>query len=132
MSNKGRLLPIVAIFIVISSVTQLSSGLLAKYNIDKHVLLTGNIILFLISILSIFIQTRGIKHSNPHAFVRSVMAGMMTKMIICIVAVLAYVLMSGNSYNKKGIFIVLCFYLVYLAVEVAVLMKINKHKTGNA
>lgn len=133
MGITGRLLmPIVGLFIAISSFVSLSGDFLIQHNIDKKVLLTGNVILFIISILSIFIQSKGFRTNNPNAFVRTVMAGMMTKMLICVAAVLAYVLMSGNTYNKRGLFIVLFFYLLYLALEVAVLMKINKHKPGNA
>ena len=70
------------------------------------------------------------QHSNPNVFIRSVMAGMMIKMFIVIVAVIAYVLLSGKSFNKPAIFISLLLYLVYLAVEVAAVMKLNKRKNA--
>jgi hypothetical protein len=56
------------------------------------------------------------------------MTGMMLKMIACVMAVLGYVYLSGASFNKRAVFIALFLYLIYLATEVFVVMKMNKNK----
>jgi hypothetical protein len=102
------------------------SGMLDKYHIDKNVLIWSNGLFFLISLISFAIQKRGMMNKNPHVFVRSVTGGMMIKMLFCIIAVIAYVYLSGPAFNKRGVFISLFLYLVYLSVEVMVVMKMNK------
>lgn len=99
-------------------------------SIDFVVILVANGLFFLISLLVFRMQRKAMQHSNPNVFIRSVMAGMMIKMFIVIVAVIAYVLLSRNFFNKPAIFISLLLYLVYLAVEVAAVMKLNKRKNA--
>jgi len=60
------------------------------------------------------------------------MTGMLMKMAICLLAVFLYVYLSGNAYNKRGIFLSLFLYLVYLAVEVSAVMKLNKNRKTDA
>ena len=133
MNAPGRLLlPLFLLFAFINIIVLFLTATLKNYHIDPAVLLGGNALFFLISILSFFIQRTGLQNKNPHVFVRSVMAGMMLKMVICIIAVIAYVYLSGNTYNKRGIFITLFFYLLYLATEVYVVMKMNKNKKADA
>ncbi len=132
MKPTDRLvLPLFLLASIITILIFLLSSTLQKYNIDSSVLLAANAILFVISIFSFFIQKKGLQNKNPHAFVRSVMTGMMSKMIICVVAVFLYVYLSGNGFNKRAIFIALFLYLIYLAVEVSVLMKMNKNKKAD-
>ena len=69
-------------------------------------------------------------HSNPNVFIRAVMGGMMFKMIVCAGAVIAYVLSIGTGYSKWAVFISLFIYLIYLAVEVATLMRLNNRKNA--
>jgi hypothetical protein len=90
------------------------------------VLLGANVLFFLLTIVSFFIQRKGMLNKNPHVFVRSVTGGMMVKMVFCILAVIGYVYASGDQFNKRGVFIALFLYLVYLAIEVMVVMKMNK------
>ncbi len=127
MRSSGRILaPLFLIFIGINALLFILSRQLLEYNIDKDVLLGANLFLLVISLLSFTLQKRGLKHANPHVFVRSVMSGMLLKMLLCMAAVIIYVYASGDAYNKKGIFIALFLYLVYLAAEVFTIMKLNK------
>jgi len=133
MNASGRLLlPLIILFVFITGIVLLLSPTLKHYHIDPNVLLGGNALFFVISILSFFIQRKGLYNKNPHVFVRSVMGGMMLKMVICILAVIAYVYLSGNGYNKRGVFITLFLYLIYLSVEVYSVMKMNKNKKTDA
>ncbi|CAN5889333.1 hypothetical protein BH11BAC4_BH11BAC4_03170 [soil metagenome] len=133
MNATGRLLsPLIILFVLINIIVAALGSTLKTYNIDPNVMLAGNALFFLISIFSFLIQRSGLQNKNPHVFVRSVMTGMMLKMVFCIVAVIAYVYLSGSAYNKRGIFITLFLYLIYLATEVYAVMKMNKNKNANA
>lgn len=131
MSSSSRfLLPLFGLFLVISLLIFLLNALLTKYNVDSYVLMAANIIFLLSNVIVFLFQFKALKHSNPNVFIRSVIAGMMLKMFVCAIAVLGYVVITGNSYNKKGVFISLFFYLIYLAAEVTLLMRLNKRKNA--
>ena len=129
MNAPGRLLlPLVLLFSLITGLIFILFSTLQHYHIDGNVLLGSNALFFIISIVSFFIQRNGLQNKNPHVFVRSVMAGMMVKMVLCIIAVIGYVYFSGIGFNKRAVFIALFLYLIYLATEVFVVMKMNKNK----
>lgn len=125
-SSFRVLLPLVIIFIAFLLIPFLLSDMLLKFNIDKNVLLGSNILFFIISLVSFSIQRRGMMHKNPHVFVRTVTGSMMIKMLFCVIAVIAYVYLSGDGFNKRAVFISLFLYLIYLFTEVIVVMKMNK------
>lgn len=131
MSLSSRFLsPILGLFAFISVLILFLSGFLKKYGIDTNVLLAANGIFLLLNIIVFQIQKKALSHPNPNVFIRSVMGGMMLKMIVCAIAVLSYVLSIGTGYNKRSVFISLFIYLIYLAVEVATLMRLNNKKNA--
>ncbi len=131
MNNAVRgCLPLAGLFLIIFFSIFLLSDQLKSAGFDTVVLHVANMLLLGIGIFSYFIQLRGIRHANPHVFVRSVMAGMMMKMLVCVVATFAYINTKGLSYNKKSVFVAMLLYLVYLTVEVLVVMKMNKKKNA--
>ena len=99
-------------------------------DIDVVVLQGANAILCLLSLISINWQIKGMKNNNPNVFIRTVMGSMMVKMFIVVTVVLAYAMLSGNNFNKRGVFISLFLYLIYLATEVYALMKLNNQKNA--
>lgn len=133
MNKTGRqLLPLLITFIITAILIFIFTPSLRKNSIDPNILSTGNLFFLLLSVVSFYIQRNGLENSNPHVFVRSVMAGMMLKMALTVVAVFIYIYLSGPAFNKRAIFVSLFFYLLYLAVEVKVVMKMNKNKKTNA
>lgn len=129
MNATGRLLlPLILFFLLITALIFLLSSTLKNHAIDGNVLLGSNALFFIISIVSFLIQQKGLQNKNPNVFIRSVMSGMMVKMICCIIAVIVYVYCSGTGFNKRAVFFALFLYLIYLATEVFVVMKMNKNK----
>ncbi len=124
------LLPLVLTFSLFTLALLIAKLFFKDSSIDLVVILVANALFFLMSIFVFSIQRKAMQHSNPNVFIRSVMAGMMIKMFAVIVAVITYVLLSGKIFNKPAIFISLLLYLVYLSVEVAAVMKLNKRKNA--
>ena len=122
--------PLLLTFLLLSILIKTSEAFLKSNNIDTSILLNANWFLFLIGILTLGIQSKAIHHNNLNVFIRSVMGGMMIKMFLSAIAVFVYVYTSAEEFNKRGIFIAMFFYLIYLAVEVFSLMKMNKAKNG--
>jgi hypothetical protein len=75
-------------------------------------------------------QKKAMQNANPNVFVRSVMAGTMIKMLIIAGAFIVYVLVAGKAINKPALYISIFLYFLYLAIEVTILMKMNKQKNA--
>ena len=131
MNPRSRvLLPLVITFSLTTLVLVAIKFFTAGKGVDIIVLLSANLLFFIMSAFVFGMQQKAMLHNNPNVFIRSVMAGLMIKMFIAIVAVIAYVLFSGKSFNKPAVYISMLLYLVYLAVEVAMVMKLNKQKNA--
>jgi heme/copper-type cytochrome/quinol oxidase subunit 3 len=103
---------------------------LLKRGIDREVLLISNTVIYVMSIIAFLLQQKAMQDKNPQVFIRAVMATMMIRMLVCVVAVVLYKFFSGDAFSSTAVFISLFFYLIYLAVEVAAIMKLNKNKNG--
>jgi hypothetical protein len=86
----------------------------------------ANIFFLIISFISTCLQINAMNNKNPNVFIRMTMVGLMLKMFLTIIAIIIYVVSSGNHYNKRGVFVGLFFYLIYLATEVFTVLKLNK------
>lgn len=122
-----HLAPIGIVFMLISILVIYLQKTLDSLHIDSNILLLANAFLFLITIFTAFIQLKSIGHPNPNLFVRTVLSGMMIKMFAAVLAVLAYTIWSGDQFNKRGIFLSLILYLVYLTTEVYITFRLNKN-----
>ena len=122
--------PLVLTFIFFTLLFIFSKIFLEKGAIDFNVVMGANCLFFLLSLMASGMQQRAMSNPNPNVFVRKVMAGVMIKMGVVIIAVIAYVLICGKLFNKPAVFISLLLYLVYLVVEVAAMMNMNKRKNA--
>ncbi len=118
------------LFLLVNLVLVLFKNQIAAQGFDTRVLTFANLLFFVISLLGYAIQMKGMRHKNPHVFVRSVMSAMLLKMVIVVIATFSYVYFVGDGYNKRSVFVSLLLYLIYLAVEVMVVMKQNKLKNA--
>jgi hypothetical protein len=129
MNSKKKLMsPLLALFLVLSGFFLATKTLLSKWGIDYQVLIVANILFFVVSLQVFLMQKKALYHTNPNVFVRSVMAGMLIKMGVCVFAVILYRLLAGTSVSKVSVFTAMFVYLLYLGVEVAVITKLNKQK----
>jgi hypothetical protein len=120
--------PIMLIFIVTTALFLTSRARLSQWDIDVDVLIIGNLVLFAAAAISFFLFTRSMNSKNPQAIVRTVYSGVLSKMMICLVAVFIYISIVGKGVNKAGIFGCMFLYLIYTTIEVITLMKLSKQK----
>ena len=128
--RSNVLLPLVICFVVFAAAVVLAWLFWKNSNIDFIVLLGANVLFFLVSVMAFRMQYAAMQNSNPNVFIRKVMSTMLLKMGIALAAVMAYVLISGKSFNKPAVYISMLIYLVYLVVEVGLVMKLNKRKNA--
>jgi hypothetical protein len=130
MRAKLSFPPVVFFFIMLNAFFISSKGLLDRWGADQAVLIIGNLVLFVIFLLSFLVAQKGFKTTNPHAFVRSVYGSMMIKLFICIIAAFIYIAVYKKDLNKPAFFTLMGLYLVYTFIEVATLTKMSKQKAN--
>ena len=128
--SRKPFLPLVLLFILLNSFFLLMPSFFEKQGIDRYVLIAANALFFLVNFIVFVLQRRALKNTNPNVFVRSIMAGTMIKMVIVAGAFVAYVIVAGKNINKPAVYISVFLYFLYLTVEVAVAMKMNKQKNA--
>jgi hypothetical protein len=131
MINENRrrpFLPAIILFIVLNGFFISGKSLLEKWGADQEVLIIGNLILFIVTLISYMLSIRGLKSDNPHAVVRSVYGSFMIKFFVCIIAAFAYIMSVKKNVNKPALFACMGLYLVYSFIEVSVLTKLSKQK----
>lgn len=129
-SLKKALLPVAALFLLATATILLLGPVLEKLGLNQGTLLTANGLLCLLNVVAILLQQKALKSANPNVFVRSVMASMMLKMILCAVAVVVYIKAFSGAGRKGTIFVAMFLYLLYLGVEVFTATKLNRQKHG--
>jgi hypothetical protein len=131
MQNRKRpLIIIVILFVALSGFFVTSRGMLERIGADQEALLIGNLVLFLITLVSYFIATRGLKSTNPHAFVRSVFGSITIKLFACMIAAFIYIATYQKDINKPALFSLMGMYLLYTFVEVGALTRLLKQKSN--
>ncbi|MEJ7766490.1 MAG: hypothetical protein WKF89_01675 [Chitinophagaceae bacterium] len=126
-------LPILVLFIVISSFAIVFVTTLRKLNIDQSMVITGNVILFSVTALSYFLYRKALLAGNTQVFLRNVYSGMFIKFFVCLIAAFVYIFTVGNEVNKPGLFILMFLYLLYTFIEIAILLnqsKLIKHNSN--
>lgn len=99
--------------------------------VDTDVLILGNLILFVATLLSLFVYIRSLKTTTSGAALRGMYGSFMIKFFICLIAVVVYLMAYKKSVNKPALIICMGLYIVYTVIEVATLQKMLK-RTKNA
>ena len=128
--QQKMLLPFVCLFLAITLLVLPFSARLKNWQLDSGVLMAANLLFFVTTVAVFSIQQKALHNVNPNVFVRSILSGVMIKMLVCVVAIIVYRLLFSKSFSKVSVFVAMFFYLFYLAVEVTVLMKMNKQKNA--
>jgi len=131
MQNKGKqIFPLLLLFIFVNAFLLTGRSFLERQGIDRDVLIIANTLFFLINFIAFLMQRRALQNKNPNVFVRSMMASMMIKMFVVLAAIITYVVMLGKAVNKPAIYISVLLYFLYMVIEVAIVMKLNKQKNA--
>lgn len=119
-------LPVILIFILLNAFFISGKTLLRKWDTDQEVLIFGNLVLFVVTVISFLVLQRGLMHANPNVFIRSVLASFMIKFFICVITAFIYILTYKKDLNKPALFICMGLFMLYLFMEVAVFLKLLK------
>jgi hypothetical protein len=119
-----NIIPLLLVFIATSTFCLVGKDFLQQYKINDQVLLWGNIILFIVTILSLWLLTKAMHAKTTANFLGFVYGSIMGKIMICAITVFVYSRVA-KPMNKPAILILMGLYIVYTAIEV---IKINALK----
>jgi FtsH-binding integral membrane protein len=127
-SNRRSYVSIILIYLAFNSLFLTGGTWLERMNADADVLIIGNSILFIATLLSFFLYSRALKNNQPHKFLKYIYGGMFLKMLICIITAFIYIATFGKNVNKPAIFGCMFLYFIYTFVEVSILLRMSKEQ----
>jgi uncharacterized membrane protein HdeD (DUF308 family) len=129
--NRKRFLPLLGLFIAVTSFANLFRGFLNEKGIDADVLVIGNTLIFLISLLSLYFHIKGFLDKNVQVFLRSVYGSLMIKMFGLAAIAAVYILVMKKEVNKPALFICMGLYIIYTIIEIRQVFHLLKEKKNN-
>jgi hypothetical protein len=129
MENKatGRsFLPILLSFVLISVIVLVARAPLTESKTDHRVLLVGNGLLFLVTAVSFYLYSKGLRNNNIQLFMRVMYGSLLVKFFVCLVAVFIYGAMARQAVNRNGVLGCFVLYMLYTFLEVRILLRLSK------
>ncbi len=123
-----KFIPVIGLFLLINFIVFIFGGSLEEYGFNIGFLLVANALLFILTFLGFYLQTKGVRSSNVNAFIRGIYSSLLLKMFVIVAAILIYILLMGGETNTPSILASMGIYLVYTFLEVIQLMKIARKK----
>ncbi len=121
-----KFIPVIGLFLLINFIVFIFGGSLEEYGFNIGFLLVANALLFILTFLGFYVQTKGVRSSNVNAFIRGIYSSLLLKMFVIVAAILIYILLMGGETNTPSILASMAIYLVYTFLEVIQLMKIAR------
>lgn len=117
----------VVAMIIVLLVLDISFRVLKIYASEFHIsaLQIANILMALLS-MAAYALVNNRKVGNPQAFVRGVLSASLLKLMVCMFAMLAYVVLNRSTIHKPTVFMLMGVYAVYSAVETIILSRTAK------
>ena len=126
-NSMKYLRPMMLVFIFLTAFLIIGQSWLAEKGVDPDVLIIGNMVLFMVSLISFFITFRSLKSDNAHAFVRAIYSGFIAKFFLVAIAAFIYIVIA-KTVNKPALFSCMGLYIIYTFLEVSSLLRILKQK----
>lgn len=127
--SKPVLKMIIVFVILIVAAFFFRSHLEAK-NVDVNMILTGNLILFVLGVFTLNRSLKAINNTNPHVFVRSFYSGFLIRLAVVAVAAFLYIYSKNGQVSRESLFLFMGLYAIYSIIEVSALRKVLKEKSN--
>lgn len=115
------------IIITLSICFALLLGLFAAKNAltgyDIPALVGADLLLAVLSLLSVMMMQRKMKEGRPQAFVNGVYSATLMRLMICLAGIFIYAYSTREHLHKPTIFLMMGFYLVYSFTETLLLSR---------
>ncbi len=129
---KQLFIPLFIVFLIVNCFCLVFTSWLTEKKVDTMVVISANLLLFLIGVINGAMSLRAMKNPNPNVFVRSSMAGTFIKLLVMAAAVMIYSLTAGDKISVAAIIVSMGLYVIYSIIEVKASLKLNRKKdAGN-
>src|SRR5665213_1577886 len=109
-----KFIPVIGLFLLVNLILFLFGNSLKESGFNVGFLLAANAILFIITFLGFYVQTKGVRSTNVNAFIRGVYSSLLIKMFIIVVAIVIYILVMGGKTDKLSILTAMGIYICLL------------------
>jgi len=123
--NKSSL-PLIIVYCISTVLVIMGKKQLQQWGVNPTVVIVGNMILFAVSITSLLLYQRAMTHPTTMGFLRNTYSGLFLKLLVCIIAIMIYVVLDREHVNKPAIFTCVFLYFLYTLLEMRSLMQWNK------
>ena len=120
--------PMILVFILLNVFLITTRQWIVNKGADQEVLIIGNLLLFVVSVITFLTTHRSLQSSNPNAFVRAMYGGFIIKFFAVAIAAFIYIMATKKNVNKPALFGCMLLYVVYTFIEVKTLMGVLKQK----
>ena len=102
----------ILVFVIVNALALVFAKKLQAKGVDTDMVIGGNIVLFLATIISFWMHYRAMNTKNTSGIIRNVYGGFMAKFFILLIAAFAYISLA-KEVNKYGLFVCMGLYFVY-------------------
>lgn len=127
MFNKS-IVPLVVVFLVTAALIFVFRGFLVQKGVNWQVLSGGNLFVYIITVISMHLLSKGLNADETHLFIRHAYSGIMLKLFASAAAAFIYIWLAGDDLNKPALFISMLLYLIYSFVEIRVILRESNAK----
>ena len=132
--KESRLRPIRAMlvmFVFLTATFGLQQRRFVQWGFDPDVLVIGNLILAIVTLISYFLLQRSLKSSNVNSSVRAMYLSFIIKFFVLAIAAFIYIMTAKKDVNRPSLIACAAMYLLYTFIEVSVLTKMMKQKKND-
>ncbi|MBV9987155.1 MAG: hypothetical protein JO301_05720 [Chitinophagaceae bacterium] len=117
--------PLVILFIITTALFIIFRSRMDNKGIDGIVVISANLLLFIVTMLNLYFQYKNITNPNPNAVIRGVIAGTFLKLFMLAAAVIIYLLAAGAKRSINAVFVGMGLYVIYTWLEVRISLKLK-------
>lgn len=117
-----------AVFGILNGLIIMFKPRLLDLGTHVYVLMAGNLALAVITLVSYLMSRKGLASANHNAFIRAVYGSTLSKLMLCVLGIITYVLIYKPNVSKLTIFMLLFLYLVYTIFETVSLFRLTRLK----
>jgi hypothetical protein len=121
-------LPAIIICITLSIIFWAFGDEMIAKGIDSKVVISGNALIFLVTLIAYIMEIKGFASSSNPVFLRMFYGSFLIKMMVLITSAFIYIISVKKNLNKPALFTCMALYVVYTFIEVRALMIIGKQK----
>lgn len=124
---RKALRPILILFAAVNVFCAVLFNWIRSTGINPDVLLVGNLIVCMLTLVSFYLLYNGLKAKSTAGFLSSVYSSFLIKLFVAGIIVFVYAKMSAGNMNMPAVFASMVLYLVYMFIELKGLLTLIKN-----